>query len=191
MLEFLLGVGAGVGGVMLCHYGYKRYAMRYPERVKAQEEEKNDSHQPEPAPQPKPKQPSAKKALLDNVDRIVPLLVDLSEDNLDNVKWSEVIVDINNEALIAQYEKMVLQPKIWINWLASCGISCEKCSSFVCVEAYKQKYQLADGAELINGKEYKVLKPCWILTKEDASGNSKKKVLVKGIVELIAPKNEN
>lgn len=181
MLEFILGVGTGIGCTMLGQYGYHRYKMRYPERV-------GEQKYPETPPQPnsKPKQVPAKKALLENIDRIVPLLSDLSEDNLNNLKWSEVIVDINNQALIDQYTKMILQPKIWINWLASCGISSEKCKSFVCVDDYKKRYQLQTGEELINGAEYSVLKPCWILTQEDASGKLEKKVLVKGVVEIIA-----
>lgn len=125
----------------------------------------------------------ASTALINNIQRIKPLLKGIEKGNIDKSAWSDVIVDINNQELIEIWEKVLNNPEAWIRILSSWGIAHDPCTEFTYIKGREQLYDLIDGGDMKVGFSYTVVNSCWILT--DPSGE--KSVIVKGNVK---PKSE-
>lgn len=146
----------------------------------------NPDSQEKPAP-PEPPKPinllAAKVAFLNNITRFVPKLNTLCDGTYNSSDWTEDIIDINDENLMAFWKKIHMDNKAILRVLSGWGLKPEMCSSFMCLAAHKELYTKADGTLIEVGKNYNVIKQCWILTEVDADGKTAKRVLVKGEVE--------
>lgn len=123
---------------------------------------------------------AAQKAFLTNLNKFVPLL---DGSKIDPSKWSDVVIDINDEDLMALWYKMVNRPDLWVNQMASWGLKQERCEAFTAMDKHIQLYATANGTEITLGQKYIVKSPCWLLTSQDENGRVVKKVVKKGIVE--------
>lgn len=121
---------------------------------------------------------SAKEAFLKNLKGFLPLLDNLITDTYDKALWSEAMVSIDNKELLELWRKALVKPKVWLNLLASWGLSYDACMEFVAIAGREELYQTKDNSPLIVGKKYKVLSNAWILT----SNEGKKSIIKKGIV---------
>lgn len=124
---------------------------------------------------------AAQKAFLTNLNKFVPLL---NGSKIDLSKWSDVVIDTNDEDLMALWYKMVNRPDLWVNQMASWGLKQERCEAFTAMNKHIQLYATTNGVEITLGQKYIVKTPCWLLTSQDENGRVTKKVVKKGIVEL-------
>ena len=124
---------------------------------------------------------TAQKAFLNNLNRFVPLL---NSTKIDQDKWSDAVIDVNDEDLTALWYKMINRLDLWVNQMAAWGLKQERCESFMAMDKHSQLYSTASGLELTIGQKYVVKSPCWLLTTQDENGHAIKKVVKKGIVEL-------
>ena len=124
---------------------------------------------------------AAQKAFLTNLNKFVPLL---DGSKIDLKKWSDVVIDINDDDLMALWYKMVNRPDLWVNQMASWGLKQERCEAFTAMDKHIQLYATTNGVEITLGQKYIVKTPCWLLTSQDENGRVIKKVVKKGIVEL-------
>ena len=115
---------------------------------------------------------------LKNLKGFLPLLDTLITDTYDKALWSEAMVSIDNKELLELWRKALVKPKVWLNLLASWGLSYDACMEFVAIAGREELYQTKDNSPLIVGKKYKVLSNAWILT----SNEGKKSIIKKGIV---------
>lgn len=123
---------------------------------------------------------AAQKAFLTNLHKFVPLL---NDSKIDSNKWSDAVIDINDDDLMALWYKMVNRPDLWVNQMASWGLKQERCEAFTAMDKHIQLYATANGTEITLGQKYIVKSPCWLLTSQDENGRVIKKVVKKGIVE--------
>ena len=125
---------------------------------------------------------AAQKAFFTNLNKFVPLL---NGSKIDLDKWSDAVIDTNDEDLTALWYKMVNRPDLWINQMASWGLKQERCESFTAMDKHIRLYATVNGAEITLGQKYIVKSPCWLLTSQDENGRVIKKVVKKGIVEPV------
>lgn len=125
---------------------------------------------------------AAKKAFLNNVVRFIPKLNSLCDGTYKSSDWTDDIVDINDEDLMGYWKKIHKDPKAILRVFSGWGLKPEMCSSFVSLEAHKELYTKADGTPIEVGKNYNVVKQCWVLTETNSDGKTVKRVLVKGEV---------
>ena len=123
----------------------------------------------------------AKDAFLKNIDSFVPYLDGLLSGTIDKTLWSEAIVSINNQELLDLWRKAVTNPRVWVNVIASWGISSDKCMEFVAIDGRNDLYETMNKSPLIVGKKYKVATYAWIQTNMDG----KKSIIKKGIVSPV------
>ena len=137
----------------------------------------------------------AKVAFMAHLDNFVPLLSALTQTSADIQKWTEAIVDINDDDLTGLWKKCVKSgspTEKWLQLLASWQIKADSCKSFTCCsEDNVESYTLESGEAIEMGVKYAVVSPCWVLTKEDADGKIQKQVIVKGIVTPKSAENNN
>lgn len=125
---------------------------------------------------------AAKKAFLSNVIRFIPKLNSLCDGTYKSSDWTDDIIDINDEDLIGYWKKIHKDSKAILRVFSGWGLKPEMCSSFVSLEAHKELYTKADGTPIEVGKNYNVVKQCWILTEVNSDGKTVKRVLIKGEV---------
>ncbi len=140
---------------------------------------------PTPSPEPIPVNPvpsgPAKDAFLKNLKCFLPLLDGLITDTYDKALWSEAMVSIDNKELLELWRKALPKPRVWLNLIASWGLSYDACMEFVAIAGREELYQTKDNSPLIVGKKYKVLSNAWVLT----SNEGNKSIIKKGIVVQI------
>ena len=125
---------------------------------------------------------AAKKAFLNNINRFVSKLNSLCDGTYKSNDWTDDIIDINDEDLMGYWKKIHKDSKAILRVFSGWGLKPEMCSSFVSLEAHKELYTKTDGTPIEVGKNYNVVKQCWVLTEMNSDGKTVKKVLVKGEV---------
>lgn len=165
------------GAAALAAVGYYKW---YKDKKNKNSTEENSS-KPTASFKKNPNIATAQKAFLNNLNRFVPLL---NSTKIDQDKWSDAVIDVNDEDLTALWYKMINRLDLWVNQMAAWGLKQERCESFMAMDKHSQLYSTASGLELTIGQKYVVKSPCWLLTTQDENGHAIKKVVKKGIVEL-------
>lgn len=141
---------------------------------------------PEPEEEVRINKNQARKAFLEHLNEFAPYLSTLNNEGFDRIKWTEIIVTINDKDLIELWKKYVSvgdTQERWKRLLASWQIKSDNCKSFTCVkEDNLMAYTLPNGDAITNGVKYKVESPCWVHTIEHEDGNVEKRIISKGIV---------
>ena len=127
-------------------------------------------------------QMAAKNAFLSNIKRFVPKLNSLLDGTYDDSDWTDDIIDINDPDLIEYWKKIYKDSKAVLRVLSGWGVKPEMCTSFVSMDTHKSMYTKADGTSIDIGKNYNVIKKCWILTNTNSEGKVSKTIIVKGEV---------
>ncbi|MCQ2273378.1 MAG: hypothetical protein MJZ86_01135 [Bacteroidales bacterium] len=146
------------------------------------------SSNPEPDSKPHvlsdtPNQVEAKKTFLNNINVFIPLLRCTSDTRESKDAWTDAIIGTNDFNLISYWKLCSTKPfSTWRNVLASWGIKAETCTSFVYGDLLKGMYITHNKSDLIVGKEYIVVEPCWLQTYEDSKGKTVKRILLAGVV---------
>ena len=123
----------------------------------------------------------AQRAFMENIDKLLPYHSGVTEIQIDKQGLTDAIIGINNEDLIAIWEKLADRPDLWLNQMAAWGVKPEFCLSFVAMEKHKALYDTADKSELELGEIYVVTSACWILTTNE-DDRTIKKIVKKGTV---------
>lgn len=146
-------------------------------------EDNNDSQtKPEIIENPKKQEYSlakAKDSFIENLDRFIPYL-DNYRSKPGFEKWTEQIVDINNDDLTHYWEIYCNDLGTWDRIMLSWGLKKDTCKSFTYMEKYSTAYALLNNERPVEGKKYRVVSGCWILTE-----NQQKRIIKKGIIEEI------
>lgn len=154
--------------------------------VKIDKGDNDGTNQGDENPEVKINKNQAKKVFLLNIDKFAPILPSLNNDSFDCKLWTEVIVTVNDFHLTELWKKYVSATEVkerWKRLLASWQIKSDNCKSFTCLrEDNILSYTLPNGDTLVMGQKYKVEVECWVYTDEDAEGNTKKRVISKGVV---------
>lgn len=154
--------------------------------VKIDKGDNDGTNQGDENPEVKINKNQAKKVFLSNIDKFAPILPSLNNDSFDCKLWTEVIITVNDFHLTELWKKYVSATEVkerWKRLLASWQIKSDNCKSFTCLrEDNILSYTLPNGDTLVMGEKYKVEVECWVYTDEDAEGNTKKRVISRGVV---------
>lgn len=141
---------------------------------------------PDPTKSQKPlNQMAAKIAFLNNITRFIPKLNTLLDDSYKGNDWTDDIIDINDPNLIEYWKIIYKDKKTVLRVLSVWGLKPDMCMSFLSTDAHRYMYTKADGTPIEIGKNYNVIKHCWILSQTNSAGKNKKTVIVKGEVALL------
>ena len=125
-------------------------------------------------------------AFIENIDKFIPLLDGLERNEIDTEKWKIAIIDVNNKDLFQLWCSAISSGNLVQKWLEvflePVGLKYENCISFIAMKRHVEEYDTQDGASLVLGEHYKVLSPCWLLTRPDEDGNDRTTIIRKGIV---------
>ncbi len=183
-----LFIGA-VAVVGLCVYSYRRYVNKIAQENYSKENKQIGTvEKPNHSTKTKPiNQIAAKAAFINNLSQfssLLPTLVDGSySQNEVKSMWNDVIIDINDWDLINLWQLVRKNSESIKHILAQWGLTPDLCTQFQCMEFHKDMYEAIDGQPIVNGKEYQVISPCWILSKVSESGKTIKEVVTKGRVK--------
>lgn len=123
---------------------------------------------------------SAKDAFIANVKNLTPLFEALNKGDKFSEVVNDAIIEINNNELMNIWVKICKDPKAIIRIFASWGLRCEDEVKFQPQKHHFERYNLNNGQSITEGKNYKVLSPCWIYTFIDKDGATHKDVIIKG-----------
>lgn len=122
----------------------------------------------------------AEFAVEKNLTKIAPLLRGVSRESITNSEdWTSLVISINNDDLTQLWKECVKRPELWVTYLQTFKLQMEWVDSFEGLDGYKEKYSMENGDEIVVGKKYRVVSPCWIYTDK----NNQKSVILKGIVK--------
>lgn len=123
---------------------------------------------------------SAKDAFLINVPNLAPLFDSLNKGIKFNEAINDAIIEINNQELMEIWVKISKDHKAVLRILSMWGIRREDEIQFQPQSYHIERYDTLDGNAIVSDKTYKVVSPCWIYTRHDKNGKSKKSVIIKG-----------
>lgn len=122
----------------------------------------------------------AEFAVEKNLTKIAPLLRGVSRESITNSEeWTSLVISINNDDLTQLWKECVKRPELWVTYLQTFKLQMEWVDSFEGLDGYKEKYSMENGDDIVIGKKYRVVSPCWIYTDK----NNQKSVILKGIVK--------
>ena len=184
MLYNLLWFGAGVCATLI--------ATKLKKTDSKATADNEDKPQPRILPEPKviqvAKHPqgTAKEAFIANVSKFTQLFESLSKDENPPSQINEIIVGINNKELMDIWSKIHKNNAAILRILAMWGIRKEDEMKFLAQPYHLERYDVInDSSTIIEGMNYTVLSPCWLLTITNENGIGVKQVVKKGSVKAI------
>lgn len=184
MLYNLLWFGAGVCATLIA----TKLRKAEPQATADNEDRTQSKTLPEPKAIQVSKHPqgTAKEAFIANVGKFIQLFESLSKDESAPAQVNEIIVSINNRELMDIWSRIHKNNAAILRILAMWGIRKEDEMKFLAQPYHLERYDVInDSSTLIEGMNYKVLSPCWLLTITNENGVGTKQVVKKGSVKAI------
>lgn len=122
------------------------------------------------SPRARTRHEPARKAVVDNIAKISPLLPQLLTEKINGRQWHDTVTAIGNDELSAYAKRAKSNSRMWLRIMQMWGIEPDRRSVFTATDEHTLMYRTTDGRLVEIGCRYIVKDPAWVL--KDSTGRS-------------------